>query len=231
MNAPTGDTSGLQQVPGQVPAGSNSMVVANTGVFESAGGWAIIGNGEQVIRYTGKGSNTLTGIPSTGIGAIVAAVAYNSTVTGAPMLTGVAGITAALVKGDEIYLVVRREDATQAAALADMVNIGPGWREEWVQNRRLSITEARARADATLALRPLEDVTVTYRCRDTRTSSGKTITVNLGPPTNVSGTFKIQSVSISNFRPFPHQLPTYTVTASSRRFSFKDWLRRMETST
>jgi hypothetical protein len=112
-----------------------------------------------------------------------------------------------------------------------MVHSGPGVREEWVQDRRLSITEARARAQATLAMRPMEEVTVTYVCRDLRTASGKTITVNLPGPTNVWGTFKIQSVTINNFRPHPTQYPTYTVTASSRRFNFEDWLRRMETST
>ncbi len=229
-NAPTGDTSGLQQVPGQVPAGSASMLVANVAAFETAGGWAVIGNGEQVIRYTGRTGNTLSGIPATGIGAIVAGVAYNSTVTAAPMLTGVATITTPLVSGDEIYLVVQRDHPGRQAQLADMVNVGPGIREEWVQDRRLSITEARARGDATLALRPLEDVTVQYRCRDLRTASGKTITVNLPAPTSVSGSFKIQSVTIDHFRPYPTQYPTFTVTASSRHFNFEDWLRRMETS-
>lgn len=231
INAPTGDTSGLQQVPGQVPAGSASMVVANAGVFQAAGGWAVIGNGEQVVRYTATTANSLTGLPPLGIGAITAAVAYNSTVTAAPLLTGVAGLTAALVKGDEVYLVVRRDDAARQTALAAMVHVGPGIREEWVQDRRLAIPEARARGDATLALRPLEDVTITYRCRDLRTASGKTITVNLPAPTNLSGSYKIQHVTIGNFRPYPTQYPTYTVTASSRRFSFEDWLRRMETST
>jgi hypothetical protein len=230
VDAPTGDTSGLQQVPGQVAAGSPTMVVANVGAFDAAGGWAVIGNGEQVIRYTGTTGNTISGIPPTGTGAIVAAVAYNSTVTAAPMLTGVGGITAPLTKGDEIYLVVLREDGARRAQLADMVNGGPGLREEWIQDRRLSITECRARGDATLALRPLEDVTIQYRCRDLRTASGKTITVNLPAPTNVFGSFKIQQVTINNFRPYPTQYPTYTVTASSRRFSFEDWLRRMETS-
>jgi hypothetical protein len=229
-NVPTSDSSGLQQQPGQVAAGSATMVVANVAPFESAGGWAVIGNGEQVIRYTGKTGNALNGIPPTGLGSIVAGISYNSTVTAAPMLTGVATLNAPLVKGDEIYLVVQRDLTARQTALADMVNVGPGIREEWVQDRRLSMTEARARGDATLALRPLEDVTVQYRCRDLRTASGKTITVNLPAPTNVSGAFKIQTVTIDNFRPYPTQYPTFTVTASSRHFSFEDWLRRLEVS-
>ena len=127
--------------------------------------------------------------------------------TGIPA-SGAGAITAPIVAGDEIYLVVQADDPARQATVADMVNSGPGVREEWVQDRRLSITEARARAQATLALRPLEDVTVTYVCRDLRTASGKTITVNLPAPTNVFGTFKIQSVTINNFRPHPTQYPT-----------------------
>jgi hypothetical protein len=234
FNAPTSDTSGLAQVPGQVPAGAAAIVVANIAPFEAGGGWAVIGNGEQVIRYLAKSGTQLTGIPATGIGAIVAAVAYNSTITAAPMLVGIPAsgsraIKEALSPGDEINLVVQRDTASRQTDLTAMVNGGPGLREEWIQDRRLAIPEARARGDATLALRPLEDVTITYTCRDLRTASGKTITINLPAPTNISGTFKIQSVTIGNFRPFPTQYPTFSVTASSNQFSFEDWLRQMQT--
>jgi len=233
-NAPTSDTSGLQQVPGQVPAGSVSIVIANAGPFEATGGWAVIGNGEQTIRYQAKTGNALTGVPAAGIGAIVAAVAYNSTITAAPMLTGVpaAGVWSireAINAGDDVNVVVQRDNTARQSDVAAMVHVGPGIRDTWVQDRRLSVTEARARGDATLALRPLEDVTVTYTCRDLRTASGKSITVNLPAPTNVTGTFKIQSVVINKFRPFANQYPTFAVTASSNQFSFEDWLRRMET--
>jgi hypothetical protein len=232
--APVNDTSGLPQVAGQVPAGAAAIPVANPFPFETDGGWAVIGNGEQVIRYTGKTATTLIGIPGTGIGAIVAGVAYNSTITAAPMLTGIPtsgafAILEALGPGDEINLVVRREDAARQTTLAAMIKVGPGWREEWVQDRRLAIPEARARGDATLAIRPLEDVTISYTSRDMRTASGKTITANLPAPTNIAGSFRAQTVTISNFRPIANQYPTYTVTASSNQFSFEDWLRQMET--
>jgi hypothetical protein len=229
VNAPIADTSGLQ-ADGQVPAGSTELIVSGTGAFRPTGGIAIVGNGRLFLTYTGISSSQLIGIPATGPGSITVTLAYNTTVTAPAMLTGVSGITAPLVNGDELYLVVQCDDPARQAQVADMVNLGPGIREEWVQDRRLSATEARARGHATLAQRPLEEVTVTYRCRDTRTAAGKTITVNLGPPTNVTGTHKIQHVTISNFRPHPTQYPTYIVTASTRRFSFEDWLRRMETS-
>ena len=227
-NAPAGDASGITQPSGQVPAGATSIIVANAAAFPAAG-WAVIGNGVQVIRFTGKSASALTGVPAAGIGAITAAVAYNSTITAAPLLTGVSGIVTALRRGDEVYLVVRVDDAARQAAIADMVNIGLGVREEWVQDRRLSVTEGRARGQATLLQRPLEQVGISYRCRDTRTAAGRTITVNLPAPTNISGTFKAQRVTISNFRPHENQQPTYTVEASNQRFSFEDWLRRLET--
>jgi hypothetical protein len=228
--APVADTSGLQPA-GQVPAGSTDLIVSGGAPpFEATGGWAVLGNGEQVIRYQSVAGGKLLGLPATGIGSLTSTIAYNTSVTASPMLTGVAGITEPLVRGDEVYLVVTREDADRASALAAMVHIGSGRRDEWVQDRRLSITEARARALATLAMRPLEDVTLTYRCRDLRTAAGRNITANLGAPTNIAGTFKIQRVTIDRFRPLPTQYPTFTVTASTRGFNFEDWLRRMRTA-
>jgi hypothetical protein len=233
-NLPPGDTSGLTQPDGQIVAGATTMIVAGTGAFQAAGGWAVIGNGAQVIRYTGITGSALTGIPASGTGAITATVAYNSTITAAPMLTdipasGARSINArALTAGDEIYLVVQVDDAAGQSQLASTIG-GTGVREEWVQDRRLSIAEARARGQATLGVRPLNARSVAYTCRDMRTASGKTITVNLPAPTSVTGTFKIQQVTISNFRPHTNQYPTYAVQASSVRFSFEDLLRSVKT--
>lgn len=235
-NAPSGDTSGLQQPDGQVVAGSDILPIAGSSAFQTGGGWAIIGNGEQVIRYTSvtPAGITLVGIPTSGPGAITATIAYNSTVTAAPMLTGIptSGAwslsTRALVAGDELYLVVQVDELGRQAELAAAVG-GSGIREEWIQDRRLSIGEARARGQATLALRPFGTRSIAYTCRDLNTAAGKTITVNLPAPTNVVGLFKIQQVTISNFRPHPEQPPTFAVQASSVRFSFEDLLRSIKT--
>ena len=228
-NAPTSDTSGFTQPDGQILAGATTILVAGTGGFLPTGGWAILGNGEQFVRYTGITGNSLTGVPSSGNGALRATVSYNSTITAAPMLTGipasgVRSILQALSAGDEIYLVVQVDDATRQAQLAAAVG-GTGIREEWVQDRRLSIGEARARGNATLAERTLDQIRVSYTSRDLLTRSGKDIVANLPAPTNLVGTFKIQHVVIHNFRPFPNQYPTFTVQASSSRFSFEDLLR------
>jgi hypothetical protein len=236
---PTTDTSGLQQQTGQVSPGSSSIPIAGGGAFPATGGWAVIGNGVQVIRYAQRltvdvpPGEHLTGIPKTGFGAITAAISYNSTITAANVITGIPAsgprsIRTPLTQGDELYLVVQVDDTTRQNDLAADVG-GTGIREEWVQDRRLSIPEARARGQATLAIRPLDQERIHYTCRDLRTASGASITVNLPAPTNVTGTYKIQQVTISNFRPHATQYPTFMVDASSSRFSFEDWLRVMRT--
>ena len=228
-NAPATDTSGLKQPEGQINPGDTTIRVSSTAPFVAEGGWAVIGNGEQVIRYTGLTSTSLTGVPANGIGAVTAVIVYNSTISAAPMLTGIPAsgayaLAQPLTSGDEVYLFVRVDDTARRADLAAAFG-GSGNREEWVQDRRLSIPEARARAAATLAQRVLDQVRVTYTCRDLNTRSGKDVVVNLPAPTNIVGTFKIQHVTISNFRPYPTQYPTFTVQASSSRFSFEDLLR------
>jgi len=229
-NVPVTDTSALPQPDGQLLPGATSILVAGSGAFEAGGGWAVIGNGEQVIRYTGISSGTLTGVPVSGMGAITASISYNTTITAAPMLTGIpasgaGAILAALSAGDEVYLVVQRDSLAAQTTLAARLG-GTGIREEWIQDRRLSIAEATARGDAFLLSRPLDAASVRYTCRDLHTASGKDITVNLVAPTSVTGVFKIQTVTISNFRPYANQLPTFSVEASAQRFSFEDLIRR-----
>lgn len=89
-NVPVTDTSALGQPQGQVLAGSTTIPVAGTGAFSATGGWAIVGNGEIIIRYTGVTGTTLTGVPASGPGALTVSIAYNSTITVAPALAGVA---------------------------------------------------------------------------------------------------------------------------------------------
>lgn len=93
---PSSDTSGLSQPSGQVLPGATSIPVAGLGGadgFQAAGGYAVVGNGQHVVRYTGISGNTLTGIPATGDGSIGATIAYNSQITAAPALIGVGDTT------------------------------------------------------------------------------------------------------------------------------------------
>jgi hypothetical protein len=232
--APTGDTSGLQAPEGTVNPGVTTVPVAAPSLFNDSGGWAV--TAEQALRYTGVSSTALTGIPAIGPGAVVGPIQYNTAIRSAPLLTGIpaSGLRSLgvdLNAGDEVYAVVQVDDVPRQAQLAADLNLTDGVREEWIQDRRLSIPEARARGQATLAARPLTDETVEYTCRDTRTASGQTVHVDLPAPINVTGDYRIQQVTWSKFRPRAEQPPTARVVASNRRFSFEDWLRIIKTGT
>lgn len=228
VNAPVTDTSGLAQAAStQVLAGSTSVIVADSGAFAPTGGWAVIGNGEQVIRYTGLTANALTGIPTSGPGAIVASITWNTTITAAPALTGIAAsgagsIQVALVQGDDVNLWVQLDDVPQQAALAAVLG-GDGIQEDWLQDRRLSHREAVARGQAQLATKRQLVIELRYQTRDINTRTGRLCTVNLGAPFNIIGTFLIRAVTE---RPFaPHVMPLFEATASNARFTFDDFLR------
>ena len=138
----------------------------------------------------------MTGIPRPAPGAVVGPIQYNTSIRAAPLLTGIPAAGAArsllvdLSAGDEVYAVVQVDDEARQAQLAADLGIPDGVREEWIQDRRLSITEARARGRATLLSRPLTDETVEYTCRDTRTASGQTVHVDLPAPINVVGDYR-----------------------------------------
>jgi len=231
-NVPTLDTSGLQQPQGQVNAGATTIPVSAPGAFSAAGGFAVVGNGEQVIRYSGVSATALTGIPASGPGALTSTVPYNSSVTVAPALTGVpasgpgALTERGIVDGEDIHLIIERNDVTAQAALA-AIEGGDGVIEHYIQDRRLSAAGATATADAELKLFASPDIRVTYTSRDSRTRSGKTIAINLPAPTNLVGDFLIQRVQLGQFD-IPGLPPLRSVQASSTRFSFEDVLRRLE---
>jgi len=222
---PVTDTSGLTQPNGQVPAGSTSIIVANTTPFPASGGWAVVGNGEQVIRYTGKSATALTGLPATGPGAIVASISYNSTITAAPALVGVAGLTDAVIRNSPIHVWVQRDDAAAQAYMQSVDGSGDGVYEHiWSDERRAEASLIQV-CDAQLELysRPL--VTVTYASRDTKTKSGKTVAIALASPA-VNETLTIQDVAITELG-VKGLKPKFTVTASTVHHSFDAVLRML----
>jgi hypothetical protein len=224
-NAPVTDTSGIAQPAGFVLGGETTLIVAGTGGFSGTGGWAVIGNGQQVIRYTGVSSTALTGVPATGAGAIAASVGYNTTVTAAPQLTGIpasgaGSIRFPILKGDPVNVLVTVNDVPAQTALATLIG-GDGIIEDFIQDRRLSVTEARARGEAMLDLRSTAEISLRYRARDTNSTAGRTITLNVA---GLAGAFKIQQVNISEVGTTT-AWPAYDVTASTTAFSFEDLLR------
>jgi len=219
--APATDTSGLQMAAGQVLPGAASMPVSGTGWARAAGGWVIVGNGQQVIRYTGIAGNAITGIPATGPGAIIAAVNYNSTLTGAPMLLGLSATTA-IRKGTAVAIWVQRDDPAAQAALAARVG-GSGIVEHLIVDERRGEQSLLALCDADLAMYGRPIVTVRYVSFDPKTRSGRPVTIAIAQPP-INQTLMIQDVTIDAFAPGP---PHFTVTASSQRTSLEDLLRRM----
>jgi hypothetical protein len=227
---PVTDTSGLTQPSGSVPQGATTLIVATTGAFSPTGGWALIGNGAQCIRYSGMTLSSLTGIPASGPGSILASISFNSTATVPPMLAGVpasgaGAIKYPILKGDPINLFVEVDDLEARAALAAMIG-GDGIQVDHLQDRRLSRTEATARALAWLAVRRDVLLTLRYRVRDPNNRAGRKVLVNLGPPFNLFAVeFLIQSMTETARPAFPLASPTLEVTASSTRFTFDDLLR------
>jgi hypothetical protein len=235
VNAPTSDTSTLTQPQGIVLAGSPTLPCASVAAFAAAGGWAIAGS--QAIRYTGITGNTLTGLRASGPGSITSPLTYNTTILAAATIrgipaNGVGAIRVAIVKGDPVDLFIQEDDVAAQTALAAQLGGGAdGIVEDEIQDRRLSATEAHARGRARLAQLAERDadgkvgiVTVRYTCRDINTRAGATVAINLGAPINLRGDFLIQRVTINAFGS-PHVPPTYTVEASSVRFTFEELLR------
>jgi len=223
--APSVDTSGLVQPSGQVPAGATSLILANPAPFAAGGGWAVVGNGEQVIRFTGKSASALTGIPATGPGAIVASISYNSTVTAAPALVGVTGILEAVIRNAPIHVWVQRDDLAAQAYMAALDGSGDGVYEHiWSDERRTEASLIQV-CDAQLALysRPL--ATVTYASRDLKTKSGKTVTIAVPTPA-IHESLTIQDVTITELG-IKGLAPKFTVTASNASTSFEAVLRML----
>jgi hypothetical protein len=226
-DAPIIDTSGLAQPPGQVNPGETSLILANAAAFAVGGGWAVIGNGQQVIRYTGRTATALTGIPAAGIGAITAAIGYNSTITPAPALTGVSGLTLPLIKGVSVNIWVQRDDTAAQGELAALAGDGSdGIVEHLITDERRGEASLIALCDADLALYSRPIVTVRYATRDVKTKSGRPIVIDLAVPA-IHETLTIQAVDIDQIDIAVGMNPRYTVTASTVRFSLEDILRRL----
>lgn len=203
-------------------AGSTALPVADLSQFSEGQGWVLVGS--QVVRFTGRsavsGAGRLTGILTSGIGALVADVVAGSVVTGASALKGINqsnGLRLAMAKGSAVHLWVERNDLASQALY--------GIHEHLISDERMGEALLTATCDADLALFKDPIVTIRYETRDPKTRSGKMIHVDLPPPVDIHGDFLIQEVTITFDG--PNTMPRYSVVASSVRFSFEDMLRRV----
>jgi len=247
-NAPTSDTSGLTQPPGQVLPGATSIPTAGTAPFTSGGGWAI--TSQQMIRYSGLSGNALTGVPASGAGAIVTTILYGAAITPVPALIGVTGLTKAMARGAAVHLFVQRDNTDAQAALGALERNPDGSgtdgiREFLVSDERRTEPSLAALCDADLASFAHPVVSVTYATFDPKTRAGTSIGINFATGifnpsifnaaifhTGVAGfgyagTYLINDVTITiDPGPVPGR-PRYLVHATSQRFTFTDLLRRV----
>ena len=181
----------------------------------------------QVIRYSGVSGNTLTGVPASGVGSVTATTSYGATIIGASMVTGVpasstGSIVNALSAGDEINLLVQRDNTTAQTTLATLEG-GDGIHEHYIQDRRLSTVGAQSRADAELTLGADPDETVTVVSEDANVFSGRSVTVNIG---SISTTVKIQRVRFS-WTPGRSRVQRQ-ITATNRFKGFYEYVRDLQ---
>jgi hypothetical protein len=224
-NAPSGDTSGLAQPEGLVVPGDTSVPVANPGEFESNGGWAISGNGQQVFSYTGKSASALTGVPTSGTGSIAAPIQYNTTISPAPFLSGIpasgeGSIEQSIVKGDDLNMLVTVNDTDAQTLLSSLIG-GDGVRVLQDGDRRLTYDESVLRALAMLELRREIDETLRYRVRDKNSRAGRNVAGDISL-LFVNDDYRIQEVRIHNFT--EALFPWFDVVASKTLFTFEELL-------
>jgi len=164
-------------VASPVAGGAAVIPVTDVGPFSSSGGYAV--SGRSLITYTGV-----------------------STGSGAGNLTGCSGLLYDLAANDEISLLVQATDATATTALATILGGGlSGQATNYLQDGRLSISEATARATADLATfsGSLDEVSFTYKTPQRYVRAGRLVTLNITAPFTLSGTFTLQSVELKPY--------------------------------
>jgi hypothetical protein len=192
-------SDGITWIVGPIPSGMWFSLAWSA----TLGLLVVVGNdtGENLVATSGY--TTFTGIPASGAGSIANTI--NS--------------------GDEVQLLVQVDDTAAQTALAALIG-GDGIQEEYIQDRRITYTEAVARGEALLALRSSVSITFEGTVKDPNMASGTTVSVNLPAPMSVVADFTVQEVTIANFQLLIP--PTRRFTASTERFSLNDLLRRIK---
>ena len=203
--------SEINLIPGVSYPGTNVTTDAAIGATTleidalppDAPAWALVGNQVIFALDFDTGPNRLIQIPASGYGSIQAAIESGTEVSWLPYLvnipdTGDMSIRISQPEGTEVVMRLQVDNTTAQAALA-AVEGGDGIHEHLVQDGRLSVTGAQARALAELDDFGASVQSIRYRTRDTRTRTGRTVTVSLPAPTSLSGAFLIRTVTIDGF--------------------------------
>lgn len=133
--------------------------------WASTVGFIAVGTAGSVMKSGGP--DVLTGIPSSGTGSIQYAI----------------------TKGDQVNLLVQRDDLTSQATY--------GIRQKPVQDRRLSIAGAQTRGDAELVIGKDPRVTGSFISTDAKLKSGRPITISMNAEWGVNATYTITRVEKS----------------------------------
>jgi hypothetical protein len=134
-------------------------------------------------------------------------------------------------EGDEINQWVTRNDTSAQTTLASLEG-GDGIREMYVQDRRLSYDGAVLRGDAELASNSAIADVLEYETTDVNARPGRDVTVSLTGAFSMSGTYRIQQVTIDAIGGLTTQFPWRRVTATSTtRLDLWDLLKRTASPT
>jgi hypothetical protein len=220
-------------------AGDTTLRVSDLSKFNANGGWAIVSG--QPIRYTARsaasGEGTITGIPASGVGAILVDIATDEAVVNSGYLTGVSGLDTAVEAGTAIRLRVMRENTAAQTALATLEG-GDGIHEHTIDAGDLAtVAECEHAGDRELDDFDAGEDSFTYVTRDPNLGSNRTLTINIGAPLSISESMTIQDVSWTGFEEAYETVngaripifPKATVTAGRTRLTLDDLLRMVQT--
>src|SRR5262245_9215424 len=223
------------------PAGATSVLGDDLGQGTAGTGWVVIGT--QRLHYTGRvvataPAGSLTGIPASGAGSLVAAPAVGTPVIGYGFLKNIndgAGVTHPIAEGSACHIWIQRDDAQAQTDLVQLERNPDGSPTDGI--REYQITDDRRGEESLIELcdadlakfaRPIVDVT--YATFDRKTKAGLTVHIALEAPPGTTwgptGDYVIQEVTIT-IDPTRDARPRYTVHASSAKFSFADLLQRV----
>lgn len=193
-----------------VAVGATSLPVDDTRLFASGGGTVL--SGANKVTYAAKsvasGPGSLTGVPASGTGAVLVAIAQGETVRVSQMA----------------------QDATAAAAMATLLGSGTGYIEHVIEDGNAGDAAALQMAQADIALYKDPEQHITYETRDKFARSGKAVSVTITHAVTgrvISGSFLIQQVVISDIELVATRYPKRVVTAGTNRRDLYDLLRKL----
>lgn len=241
-NAPSADTSGVVASSSiNIPAGAPEIIVSSTAPFVADGGAGWVRIGDLVLRYTGVGTNKLTGVPPAGPGAITAAIRYGAQILVQPRLVGIpaagtGSIVAAIRKGDTVTLRVEVQDDAAITVMADRLKLpgqaavfADGIIEDVISDSRFGLIELDAQCRARLAGSKDPWLTLRFESRDDSLVVGRLLTINVTQPPIV-GLFRVQQIAFSEIAVTGGRAtvrPLRTVEATNKLFTFSNLLRQL----